>query len=200
MELLDTFFLFLQRNERLLGIAAGTIIIIAQLSYLISTLKREVRPNILSWYGWAALMGTSFISQLINGWQWSLTGLMLSTAGSIVIATTALFYRNFFFERKDWNFVFASLVCIALYFMSKNALYTTVFAVLADLLLGIPTIKNAYKNPKAEKSLAWIFGLASWTIALPVCINHDLLYALFPIYLFLFNATMVFLTMNFRIS
>lgn len=196
MELLDTFPFFLQRNERLLGITAGVIIIIAQLSYLISTLKKEVKPNLLSWYGWAALMGTSFISQLINGWQWSLTGLMLSTVGSIVIATTALLYGNFSFEKKDWNFVFAGLICMALYFLSRNALYTTVFAILADLLLGIPTIKNAYRNPKSEKSIAWIFGLASWTIALPVCINHDLLYALFPIYLFLFNATMVFLTIS----
>lgn len=196
MELLDTFPFFLQRNERLLGITAGVIIIIAQLSYLISTLKKEVKPNLLSWYGWAALMGTSFISQLINGWQWSLTGLMLSTVGSIVIATTALLYGNFSFEKKDWNFVFAGLICMALYFLSRNALYTTVFAILADLLLGIPTIKNAYRNPKSEKSVAWIFGLASWTIALPVCINHDLLYALFPIYLFLFNATMVFLTIS----
>lgn len=200
MELLDTFAYFLQRNERVLGVAAGAIIIIAQLSYLISTLKKEVRPSVLSWYGWAALMGTSFISQLVKGWQWSLTGLMLSTVGCLVIATTALFYRNFSLERKDWNFVFAGLICITLYFFSGNALYTTVFAVLADLLLGIPTIKNAYRNPRSEKSVAWVLGLASWTIVLPVCLNHDLLYALFPIYLFLFNATMVFLTLRFRMS
>jgi hypothetical protein len=114
--------------------------------------------------------------------------------GSIVIGTTAFFCRNFSFNKKDWKYIVFGLICVVLYQFSKNAWYTTGFAILADLLLGIPTIENAYEHPQLERSAAWLLGVTSWSIALLVCINHNLLYALFPMYLFLFNGTMVVLT------
>src|ERR1700740_3555828 len=126
--------------EKLLGLLAGSLIVMAQLIYLNNTFKRKVTPSILSWLGWALLMGTSLVSQVLSkGWQWSLTSLLLSTVGSILIAITALCLRNFSLTRKDWKFLVLGFLCIGIYFWSNNPWSTTIFAIFADFILGIPT-------------------------------------------------------------
>jgi hypothetical protein len=181
--------------EKVLGLLAGSLIATAQLIYLMNTLKRKIIPSVLSWLGWALLMGTSLVSQILGiGWQWSLTSLLLSTIGATSIAITAFCIRNFSLVKADWKFLVLGLGCIGIYFGSKNPWTTTIFAVVADLILGIPTITKAYKDPVSERSTAWILGVAAQTIALVLCVGHNFLYVLFPLYLFLFNGSMVLLT------
>lgn len=181
--------------EWILGILAGVIIASGQLIYLINTIRRKIRPSVLSWLGWAFLMGTSVVSQVIaKGWQWSMTSIVFSTAGCLAISFTALLSRNFSLVRGDWKFLGLGLACICVYYFSGDAWVTTVFAVLADLLLGVPTIVKAWRDPVSEKSAAWLLGVVSSTLALVICVGHDVLYVLFPFYLVLFNGMMAWLT------
>ena len=181
--------------ERYLGLLAGMVIGSAQLIYLLNTLKKKVRPSVLSWFGWACLMGTSLVAQVIGkGWQWSLMSIGCSTVGCLVIAAVALLSRNYAFKRSDLGFLIAGLACVGIYLRFDNPWITTIFAIIADALLGIPTIHKAYIDPASEKSAAWILGVVSSTLALVICIGHDWIYVLFPAYLFLFNGTMAFLT------
>jgi hypothetical protein len=83
---------------------------------------------------------------------------------------------------------------VGIYVLSDNPWVTTVFAIIADGLLGIPTIVKAYREPALERSVAWLLGVVSSTLALVICINHDLIYMLFPAYLWFFNGMMAVLT------
>ena len=140
-------------------------------------------------------MGTGLSSQIISeGWEWSLVGFLFSTIGCAFITIMALVTHNFSFRKKDLIYLFFGLTCISLYLTSKDPLLTTLFAVFADLILGIPTLLKAYRDPAAEKSYAWYLGFVSWTFSLIICFNHSIVYAIFPIYLFLFNGTMVYLS------
>ncbi|HXO75069.1 MAG TPA: hypothetical protein VN824_07550, partial [Puia sp.] len=77
--------------ERGVGVVAGMVIFSAQVIYLVNTLKGKIRPSVLSWLGWALLMGTSLVSQIVGkGWQWSLTSILCSTIGSLAITSAAL--------------------------------------------------------------------------------------------------------------
>jgi len=181
--------------EKYIGLLAGIVISSAQVIYLINTLKKKIRPSLLSWLGWAFLMGTTVVSQVIGkGWQWSMTGILFSTIGSFTITGTAYFSRNYSFRRSDWIYLLLGLACVGVYLLSANPWITTIFAIIADALLGIPTIRKAYKDPASEKTPAWIMGVLSSTLALLICIHHDLIYVLFPAYLFLFNGGMAYLT------
>jgi hypothetical protein len=185
----------MQNIEKYLGLLAGIVIGSAQLIYLFNTLKKKVTPSVLSWLGWAFLMGTSLVAQVIGkGWQWSMTGILCSTLGCFAIAAAALLSRNFSFRKSDLSFLVVGLGCIGIYLLSDNPWTTTLFAVIADAILGIPTLRKAYRAPASEKSPAWILGVVSSALALIICIHHDLIYVLFPGYLFLFNGTMVYLT------
>jgi len=185
----------MQHIEKYIGLLAGIVIGSAQVIYLFNTFKRKISPSVLSWLGWALLMGTSLVAQIIGkGWQWSMTGVLCSTIGCFTIAAVALFSKNFSFRKNDLSFLVVGLICIGIYLWSANPWVTTVFAVFADAVLGIPTIRKAYKDPATERSVAWILGVISSTLALIICIHHDLIYILFPGYLFLFNGAMACLT------
>jgi hypothetical protein len=181
--------------ERVVGILAGIIIGSAQVIYLMNTIARKVRPSVLSWTGWAFLMGTSILSQILGkGWQWSMTGVLCSTAGCLTIGLTALLTRNYSLRRKDWQYVVWGLLCVGIYLLSNDPWITTIFAIGADAILGVPTVLKAWRDPLSERSLAWVLGVLSSTLALLICIGHDWIYVLFPAYLLLFNGTMALLT------
>lgn len=181
--------------EREIGILSGVAIGIAQLFYLGNTLRKKITPSVLSWLGWAFLMGTSVLSQVASkGWQWSLMSLVCSTAGCLAITLAALAVRNFSLVARDWTFLILGLGCMGLYYWSKDAWVTTIFAILADLLLGVPTIVKAWKEPALERSVAWILGGVSSVLALSICFGHDWLYAIFPMYLVFFNGGMTWIT------
>jgi len=181
--------------EKILGLLAGIIIGSAQVIYLINTIMKKVRPSVLSWTGWAFLMGTSVVSQVVGkGWQWSMTSVLFSTVGCLAIGMTALATRNYSLERKDWQYVVWGALCVCIYLLSGNPWITTVFAICADGVLAVPTVVKAWRDPMSERSLAWVLGIVSSTLALIICVGHDCLYVLFPAYLFVFNGAMAYLT------
>ncbi|HEV2483478.1 MAG TPA: hypothetical protein VGS79_27625 [Puia sp.] len=181
--------------EKILGVLAALIISCAQVIYLINTIRRRIQPSVLSWVGWSFLMGTSVVSQVLaKGWQWSMTSVLSSAVGCLTIGLVALFSRNYSLTRGDWKFLGLGALCIGIYVLSGNAWMTTIFAISADALLGIPTILKAIREPELERSPAWVLGVASSTLALVICFGHSWIYVLFPAYLFCFNGLMAWLT------
>ena len=179
----------------ILSFLAGIFIFAAQITLVVDVFKRKISPSLLSWLGWALLIGTGFVAQVVEqGWEWSLLGLLLSTLGCFVIFFTAWILKNYLMVKSDWRFLILGLLCLVIYFISKDAWITTIFAIVADFIVGIPTLIHAHKNPVSQKSNAWMLGFVSWIFSLILCIGHSWLYALFPIYLFLYNGAMVYLT------
>ena len=178
-----------------ISLVAGLFIISAQFILWRDVYKRRISPGILSWFGWFLLMGVSLIAQiLVDGWKWSLTGLTMSAVGCFVIFTTALLMKNYLLKNTDWVFLFLGLICLIIYLISKDAWITTGFAILADFVVGIPTLLHAYRNPSSQKSKAWMLAFISWLFTLILCVGQPILYTLFPVYLFLYNVAMLILT------
>lgn len=181
--------------ERVLGVLGALVISTAQVIYIVNCLRRKITPSVLSWFGWSCLMGTSIVSQVVHkGWQWSMTGIASSAIGCLTIAAAAWFSGNFAFRRWDPAFLVAGMGCIGVYVVSDDPWVTTVFAIIADGLLGIPTIVKAIREPALERSVAWILGVVSALLSLAICVGHSFIYVLFPAYLVLFNGTMAVLT------
>jgi len=181
--------------EKIVGVLAAVIISSAQVIYLFNTIRRRIRPSVLSWVGWSFLMGTSVVSQVLaKGWQWSMTSVLSSAVGCLTIGLVALISRNYSLAQSDWKFLGLGALCIGIYVLSGNAWMTTIFAISADALLGIPTILKAVREPELERSPAWALGVASSALALVICFGHSWIYVLFPAYLFCFNGLMVWLT------
>lgn len=177
-----------------IGIIAGILIFSAQLVYLNGVIKSTVTPSVLSWLGWAILMLVSLVSQIVaEGWDWSQTGICISALGCSIIGITALLKSNYRIAKSDWLFLLLGIFCLLIYLSSNDPWLTTIFAIIADFAIGIPTIVKAYSNAKTERSPAWRLGLITWSLTLLISFHNGILYALFPIYLFMFSVMMVWL-------
>ena len=186
--------------ERILGVLGALVISTGQVIYIINCLRGKITPSVLSWFGWACLMGTSLVAQIVhNGWQWSMTGIASSTVGCLTIAGVAWGSGNYSFRQRDLWFVLAGFGCVCVYVVSDNPWVTTVFAIIADALLGVPTIVKAWREPALERSPAWILGSVAAGLALVICVGHARIFFLFPTYLLVFNGMMAVLTWGRRV-
>ena len=184
----------------LLNFGAGTFLVLAQTIYIIQVIKKEITPSLFTWLGWFILVSVALISQLAElGWNWTLVAHLFSAIGCTGIFLSAYITKNYVVVSKDYVFLYLGLACIVIYVLFKDPWFTTIFAILADGILGMPTILKAVKSPKTEKSIGWNIALVCWAMTLITCINNNLLFFLFPAYCFAFNLIMSFLTRQKRI-
>lgn len=171
--------------------------IASPLSYLHKVSKKEVRPSILSWYGWSVLMGISIVSQIVSsGWSPDLITIVLSASGCGIIAFSARhIFGHYSINRKDAIYLYAGGCCVVVYLLFSDPWLTTSLAIAADLMLAIPTLKMAYKNPEDEKSYNWPLALLSWILTFSILLlQFSWINALWPVYLIAFNGTMTYFT------
>lgn len=191
----------MQNYEYIINLVAGSFLVLAQSIYIILVVRRKITPSLFTWLGWSVLVGVSLVSQWAElGWNWVLVGHLFSALGCSGIFIAAMATRNFQLLREDYIYLVLGAACIALYVVFTDPWITTIFAVTADLILGLPTIFKAIKNPKTEKSLGWNIAMVCWALTLYTCLDKNLIYILFPLYCFLFNLTMTALTNNRRIA
>lgn len=187
--------------EYLINLFAGVFLVTAQVIYILLIIRKKITPSLFTWLGWAILVGVGLISQLYEyGWSWVLIGHLFSALGCLFIALTAIITKNYQVLKQDYIYLVTGVICILLYITFKDPWSTTIFSIVADLILGIPTILKGYKNPRSEKSIGWNIALGCWGITLMTCMDENFIFVLFPLYCFLFNVTMSLLTTKKRVS
>ena len=180
--------------EKPIGYLASLLIFFGQLTYFKDVWQKKIAPSILTWFGWALLMATLIVVQVLStGWDWSLMSITSCTFGCFAIGIVSLVQKSYQLLAQDWWFLGLGLFCGILYVLSKDPWLTTFFAVISDFIIGFPTIVKAYKEPKKEKTRAWIISLSCWSITSLISFNHNLLYAVFPVYICLYSAYICFL-------
>jgi len=183
--------------EPYLGILASLLLVVSQVTYIIQVAIKKVTPSLFSWLGFALLIGASGISQVLeSGWEWSVAGVLFSAFGCFLVCIVALIQRNFSLVKIDWLYLSLGVACIAIYLISSDALLTTIFGVVADLVLAIPMILKTIKNRSSENYLPWVFSGLSWVITIFLCVGKPIVFWLFPIYLILFSGLMLILTLS----
>ncbi len=183
----------------ILSISTG-LLLASQVVYITNTAKKKIEPNVLSWVGWSMLMAASMLSQIVEeGWDVRHLGVCLSSLGCFLVVVTALLKRNFVLERNDWWFLALGMACFVVYLSTKDPILTTTFAILADFVLGVPTIKKAIYFPAKERSWAWRIGTISWGVHLLLGWQTGWLPMIFPVYLFVWSVMMVLLTRKSRV-
>lgn len=177
--------------DSLIGITSALCMFSSQTLYIRDVIRKKVRPSLLSWFGWSLLMGISMLSQILEkGMQFSQIGIIASTLGCFLIAVIGLVVKNYSIKKIDWLILSLGMICLMLYLYSSNAFLTTIYAIVADFIIAIPTLIKVFINPLSEKTNGWYLSLIAWTLALSISINQDILFILFPVYLFSFSLLM----------
>lgn len=191
---------FILEYSYYLNVVASLFLATAQIIYIVQLVRKKITPSVITWMGWTLLVGVSFVSQLEQyGWDWVLLGHLFSGLGCALIFLFSFFTKQYIIHRKDWHYLTLGTICIALYLITKDPWLTTIYSVLADAILGMPTITKAIKNPITERNLGWNLAIGCWVLTIITGINKDPIFLIFPVYCLLFNGFMSYLTSKPRI-
>ena len=139
--------------EIIIGVITVCLMVITQGIYIIDVIKKKIVPSLLTWFGWALLMGVSLVAQISeSGLAYSQLGMITATLGCLSISVIALVLNNYSLKKVDWFILAIGLFCLVLYLVSKNAWLTTIYSILADLIIAIPMFTKVIKNPQSEKN------------------------------------------------
>jgi len=174
----------------LIGIVAAIVQLYAIVPYVKDILRRETRPNVVSWALWTLLqlIAIWIMVTSTDGFSWALFVLIAATLNTSFVVFLCL--RGY--GDKEFGFVekaclAIALVAIGLYLVTKDAKLAIGFNIAADLVAAWPTIMKTAKDPRSEAWFPWF--LVSVAAALGVISSEirDAENLAFPVYLALVN-------------
>ncbi len=171
------------------GIAAGILAMAAYVPYIYSVLKGRTRPNRASWFIWSVLGIIIFASYWSIGARDTIWFVM--PFGMIITALLSVKYGVGGWTPFDRLCLIGAGAGLLLWWISGIALTALIISIMIDMVGYLPTIRKLWHDQKSEDALAWmmfvagaalnIFALESWAFELAVV----------PIYLLVFNSTVL---------
>lgn len=162
--------------------------------YIRSIFKSGTKPNLISWFVWmlAPFIGTFFA--LKAGAGFSVSGIFMAGFGPLIIIIFALLKKNAFWKIEKFDIVCGifSIIALLIYIFTYNLNISIIFAILSDMLAGIPTIKKAWKHPETENPSTYIAG--GFNNLLSLFVIREWIFSIysFNIYLLIINIMITF--------
>ncbi|HEX6022388.1 MAG TPA: hypothetical protein VFZ00_10365 [Solirubrobacter sp.] len=165
------------------------------LYYLLDTITGRAQPNRVTWLLWWLFPMITFGAQRaqgVEGLSWA-TFAAGFTPFLIVLASflnTDAYWKT---RAADYYLMAGALVGIGLWFATDDPNLAIFFAIVADLLAGIPTVAKAYRFPHTESWVAYSIsavGFGVGVLAIPAFTFEN---AAFIAYVFAINALLAIL-------
>jgi len=157
--------------------------------YLYETIVGKAQPNRITWLLWGIFPMVIFVAQRVQGidslsWASFAAGFVpfLIVAASFV--NKKAYWKS---ERRDYYLMGAAVVGIILWAITGNPNLALLFALLADILAGIPTLIKSYSHPQSESWIAYSISTVGFGISLLSVQTYNFETAAFVAYLFLLN-------------
>ena len=157
--------------------------------YAYLTLKGQVQPNRVTWFFWAGFPMIAFVAQLSQGVGLVAWATFVAGAPPILVLIGSLFNKDAYWQTRpiDYWFAVAGLLSVVAWQVTDTPNIAFTFALLADLIVALPTITKAYQFPATEDWKAYAisaFGFLLAVLAIPEWTYDN---SAFVVYLFLLN-------------
>ncbi|PWT74420.1 MAG: hypothetical protein C5B60_06680, partial [Chloroflexi bacterium] len=147
-------------------IVGAIISTVGGLSYLIDTLKGNVKPNKVSYLVWSIAPLIAFFAEMKQG-----VGLQSLMTLTVVFLPFAVFVASFVNKNAKWKLTYFDVTCgalslvgLVLWYITKSGNIAIFLSILADFLAAVPTIVKAFNYPETES--AWPYFTATISAAL----------------------------------
>ena len=169
---------------------AASIRILAGLLYIKSILKGKTRPSAVSWLIWSASPFIAFFAATFSeGFKLaSLVTLALGISPLLVFITASV-TKNHLFKLTLPDLICGILAIISLicWLITKNPILTISFAIFADLISTIPTLKKSYYYPDTEYAPTYSLAILAMSITLLANKETTSYSLIYPTYILLMN-------------
>jgi hypothetical protein len=113
--------------------------------------------------------------------------------GPLLVVIASFFNKNAYWKVTPFDIACGTLsaVAIIIWVTTKNGNISLIFAILADLFAGIPTIIKSWKHSETESTGPYIYGNLNSIITILIITDFSFLNLSFPTYLFIVNAVII---------
>ena len=160
------------------GKLAGIISLTAYAPYIISTLRKETKPNRASWFIWLTVSLIIALSYRDAGASYAFLVPVGYTIGSTIIAILSLKYGVGGWTRFDRNCLFGAGISLVLWRIFNSPMTALLINLFINLLGTLPTIRKAYYQPETENKVTWsmfslgtivnLFAIEKWVFSMAV--------------------------------
>ncbi len=157
--------------------------------YAYLTIRGRVKPNKVTWFFWSAFPLIGFVAQIAQGVGLIAWATFVAGVPPVLVLFGSLFNKDAYWAIRNIDYWFAAagiLSVIAWQFTAIPDIAFT-FALLADLLVTLPTVVKAYQFPETENWKS--YGISAFGFFLAILTVHEWTYEnyAFVVYLFLLN-------------
>jgi hypothetical protein len=124
--------------------------------------KKETKPHLLSWLTWFLLTALGFVLSYSAGGGLGSFTFALQSFLSLTIVIYALYKKEKNIVRFDWVIFGFAIIILLFYLLTKNALWSVIFAGSIDCLGYVPTFRKSYLKPFSEPVATHALACASW--------------------------------------
>jgi hypothetical protein len=158
--------------------------------YIKDTFLGKTRPNRVSWIFWttAPLVGV-FISYKSGVSIPILASTFMAGFGPLLVVLASFFNKNSYWKitKFDIGCGVLSAVAIIIWITTKDGVISLIFAILADLFAGLPTVIKSWKHSDTETIGPYLSGNLNSIITFFIIKDFSFLNLGFPIYLLVLN-------------
>lgn len=176
-----------EEAQKLFGYASVLISIWSNGIYIYSILKGKTKPHFFTTISWVVPAAIVFLAQILNGagpgsWATGVTCLLCS-----VVCAMSYKFRKKYIVKIDYLFLALSILAVALWVVTKNALYSVVLCLAMDVLGFIPTIRKSWGDPLSENMASYALATLKHTLSLFALSSVTLVTACFPAAMIVLN-------------
>ena len=178
------------------AIVGAVIASLGGVYYLYETVTGKSQPNRVTWVLWGIFPMITFAAQRAQGVQGVSWVTFVSGFIPLLVFIASYFNRKAYWKSKpsDYQLMAAAIVGIVIWALTDNANIAIVFALLAELLAGIPTLIKCYKKPETESWLAYTISTSGFVLSLFAIQTWNFENSAFVVYLTVLNAAMAYLS------
>lgn len=164
------------------------------ISYIRSIIYGKTKPNIITWIFWSI---APLVGVFINYKSGIPVPLLLSTFiagfGPLLVVIASLIKNNAYWKITKFDIVCGifSAFAMVLWVTTHDSVLSLSFAILADLVAGIPTLIKSWKHSDSESHGPYSMGIINQIITCLIIKDFSYLNIAFPIYFILMNGSII---------
>lgn len=135
------------------GIIGAYIVLVAHIPLYIAILRKTAKPNLATWSMWSVMLVITLTSQIAAG-KADPWGMLAATGGTIVATILLLIYGEKKWTKFDTRCFLLATAGMLVWVISGPAA-AQIASLVSLMVAGVPTIKNAWDNPRNESKLTW---------------------------------------------
>ena len=184
------------------AIVGAVIASLGGLYYLYETVVGKTQPNRITWLLWGIFPMIIFIAQRVEGVEGVSWASFAAGLTPLLIVTASFFNKQAYWktEPRDYYLMGAAVLGMILWAITDNPNLAILFALIADVLAGIPTLIKSYRHPESESWIAYAISTVGFGISVLSIQVFDFANVAFVVYLFGMNATFAVLASRGRDS